>query len=79
MFGAGQEGYRLALCTTGQKKLALCHYLKVFNDHPSAINLIERCVRDMEKGDWSDVIGLVDEPEVVAGMRNQNIGRLGGI
>lgn len=79
LFGAGQEAFRLALCTTGYKKLALCHYLNVYNNHTGSINLVERCIKEMEKGDWSDVIGLVDEPDVVAGMRQQNIGRLGGI
>lgn len=79
VYGDGQEAYRLALCTMGNKKLALCHYLKVLNDQDGALNLVERCINEMEKNDWRDVIGLVDEPEIVAKMRNQNIKRMGGI
>ena len=79
LFGHGQEGYRLALCTTGNKKLVLCHYLNVLNNHSDAINLVERCVKEMECDNWCDVIGLIDSPEVVLNMRSQNIGRLGGI
>lgn len=77
LFGAGQEAYRLALCTHGKRKIALCHFLKVFNDHDGAMFVLEKCIKDMENNDYRDVIGMVDEPEVVAGMREQNLHRLG--
>ncbi len=77
IFGAGQESYRLALCTTGKKKLVLCHYLSVYNNTDKAINLVDCCIGEMERNDWGDVIGLVDEPNVVAKMREQNLHRLG--
>lgn len=79
LFGNGQEAYRLALCTFGNRKLALCHYLNVYNDNDTAIKLVRRCVEEMNLGNWNDVIGMVDEPEFVASMRNQNLHRLGNI
>jgi hypothetical protein len=75
VFGNGQESYRMALCTLGQKKLALCHYLNVYNDHDQALELISRCINEMNSNNWEDVIGMVDEPMVVAGMREQNLHR----
>lgn len=79
LFGQGQEAYRLALTTTGRKKLVLSHFLNVYNNNDDAILLVERCVKEMEHGDWNDVIGMVDEPEVVMKLRQQNIHRLAGI
>ncbi len=77
IFGAGQEAYRLALCTRGNKKLVYCHYLNVYNDNDKAIDLIDRCVKEMEVGNWEDVIGMVDEPTVVEQMRSGGLHRLG--
>jgi predicted RNA-binding Zn-ribbon protein involved in translation (DUF1610 family) len=79
LFGAGQEAYRMALCTFGHKKLVLSHYLKVLNDHEGALNLVEKCINEMRLGDWSDVVGMVDEPMLVRKMRNDNLHRLAGI
>jgi hypothetical protein len=77
VFGNGQESYRMGLCTLGKRKLALCHYLKVLNDQDNAIQLVGKCIEEMEAGDWDDVIGMVDEPEIVEGMRTQNMCRFG--
>jgi len=79
LFGNGQEGYRLGLCTMGPKKIAICHYLDVLHHNDKAIDLVELCVKQMQNNDWEDVIGMVDEPTSVSGMRMQNLHRLGGI
>lgn len=79
LFGQGQEAYRMALTTNGKKKLILSHFLNVFNDNDAAINLFEKSVREMERGDWEDVIGMVDERDVVLKLRQQNLHRLAGI
>jgi predicted Zn-ribbon and HTH transcriptional regulator len=76
IFGNGQEAYRLSLCTRGNRKLVYCNYLNVYNDHDTAVNLVERCVKEMGYGDWSDVIGMVDEPSVVEQMRSNGFYRL---
>jgi len=78
LYGTGQEAYRLGLCTLGQKKLCLSHYLNVFNDNDKAIELVKLCIKQMQQGDWSDVIGMVDEPAAVQGMRLMNQHRFGG-
>lgn len=79
LFGQGQEAYRLGLTTTGKKKLVLCHFLNVSNNHDDAIKLIDKCVNEMEANNWNDVIGMVDEPDVVRLLRDQNIHRLADI
>lgn len=79
LFGQGQEGYRMALTTTCKKKLALCHFLKVFNDNDTAIDLVESCIKEMQHGNWEDVIGMVDEPDIVRMIRQQNLHRLAGV
>ena len=79
LFGQGQEAYRMALTTNGKKKLILSHFLNVYNDNDAAIALFEKSVREMEQGDWEDVIGMVDEREVVIRLRQQNLHRLAGI
>ncbi len=76
LYGAGQEGWRLGLCTFGNKKIALCHYLKVFEDNDTAIKLVESCVKDIQQGKWQDVIGMVDEPRVVFEQREKGKHRL---
>lgn len=76
LFGQGQEAYRLNLCTMGDRKIALCHYLNVKNDIEGGVFLVKKCLEQMEKGDYRDVVGMVDEPEYVAGMRNNNMHRL---
>lgn len=79
LFGMGQEGFRLGLCTLGRKKIAICHYLNVFNNNDQAVDLVELAVKQMQANDWEDIIGMVDEPASIAGMRMQNLHRLGGI
>jgi hypothetical protein len=79
LFGNGQEAYRMALTTIGKKKLVLSHYLNVYNDNDSAIDLVEDCIKEMENGDWKDVIGMVDEKSIVTQLREQNLHRLAEI
>lgn len=79
LFGQGQEAYRLALTTNGRKKLILSHFLNVYNDNDAAIDLLEKSIKEIEHGDWEDVVGMVDEREVVIRLRQQNIHRLAGV
>ena len=63
VWGNGQEGYRLELITRGgPRKLVANHYLNVLNNHEAGLDILERSVREVEAGDYSDMIGLVDEP-----------------
>ena len=77
LFGAGQEAYRLALCTMGKSKLVLSHYLNVYNDNEGAIKLAEKSINEMREGNWQDVIGMVDKPDAVSLVRAKNLRRLG--
>ncbi len=79
LFGQGQEAYRMALTTLGKKKLVLSHFLNVYNNNDDAIELVGKCIKEMENNDWNDVIGLVDEPEIVARLRQSQLYRLAGI
>lgn len=65
MWGSGQEGYRLDLATVGKRKLVASHYLNVLQDQAAGIDLVERCVEEMGRGDFRDVIGMVENPSVV--------------
>jgi hypothetical protein len=70
IWGDGQEGLRLSLLRDmAPKKMAICHFTKVLNDHDSALNLIERCVKEMNVGNYSDVVGLVESESFVKTMK----------
>jgi predicted Zn-ribbon and HTH transcriptional regulator len=79
LFGQGQEAFRLALTTTGKKKLVLSHFLNVYNNNDAAIDLLGKSIKEIETGNWEDVIGMVDERDVVLKLRQQNLHRLAGI
>ena len=79
LFGQGQEAYRMALTTNGKKKLVLSHFLNVYNNNDAAIELVGKCIQEMELNNWEDVIGMVDERNVVMSLRQQNLHRLAGI
>jgi len=79
LFGNGQEAYRITLCTLGKKKLALCQFLEVYNNHNAALSLVKRCIDEMQRGNWEDVIGMVNDVSLVAKLREQNIHRLTGV
>ncbi len=77
IYGNGQEGIRMELLTRGTKKLAISHYLNTLNNPEGAIEVTTRCIRDMERGEWGDVIGLVEsEPAVLSMMEGSKV-RLG--
>ena len=61
IWGRGQEGYRLHLASRGPKKLVAAHFLNVLEDNTKALSVVERAVSEMEKGDFSTMLGMVDE------------------
>jgi len=70
--GQGQEGMRMALTTDGpdKKKLVVSHYLSLLNNPKEGVRLTMRAVEEMEAGNWSDVVGLVEQPEIVKAQMN---------
>lgn len=57
----GQEGKRIELSTFGEKKLCIADYELCYNDLPQTLHLAEKCIEDMEQGDFSDVEGLIED------------------
>lgn len=70
IWGQGQEGYRRQLCDFGPGKLAVCHFLNVFNDNDAGIKVVEQCVKEMEQNNYEDVVGVVESAEAVMSMKN---------
>ena len=79
IWGMGQEGGRRNLCDFGPSKLAACHYLNVYKDNDAGIACIKQCIEEVEKGNYEDVMGVLESPEVVQAMRQGNQMRIGGM
>ena len=72
IWGRGQEGYRRELCDFTDNKLCVCHYLNMFDDNEEALSLTERCIEEMENGNYEDVFGLLETDVVVQKMKNDH-------
>lgn len=60
---------RIALTTAeNKKKLILAHYLNVLNDHDEALKLLEQAVKEMWQNKWGDIVGMVENPDLVKSM-----------
>ena len=78
IWGNGQEGIRRNLCDFGKRKLSINHYLNVYHDNLGGLGVVERCILDMEAGNYEDHIGMVDK-SVVESMRLNNARRVGDV
>ena len=78
IWGAGQEGFRRNLCDFGRRKLAINHYLSVKDNNDEALNIVQKCIEEMEEDNYEDVIGLVESDIVVKAMARDNYRRIGG-
>lgn len=74
----GQEGIRRNLCDFGPRKLSINHFLNIYNDNQSGIAIVKKCIEELVSGDYSDMIGNVEEKDVVIRMKNKNDLRIGG-
>lgn len=67
--GNGQEGIRIALSTAqDKKKLVLSQYWNVVEEEDKALLLVDQAINEMKQNNWKDIIGLVDQPELIASM-----------
>lgn len=67
--GNGQEGIRIALTSdTDKKKIVLAQYKNVLEDQDTALKILFRSIDEMHSGNWSDVIGQVDNPDIISSM-----------
>jgi hypothetical protein len=64
--GLGQEGKRIALTTdVTKKKLVLSQYHNVMEQEDKALELVDVAISEMNSDNWNDIVGLVDQPEVI--------------
>jgi len=64
--GMGQEGKRIALSTNNdKKKLVLSQYHNVVEKEDEALALVNLAISEMNQNNWDDIIGLVDQPEII--------------
>ena len=77
IWGKGQEGIRRNLCDFGPRKLSVNHYLNVYNNNDRGLEVVKKCIEEMEVGNYEDSIGLVDSIEAVENMRKDNLKRIG--
>jgi len=73
----GQEGIRRNLCDFGPRKLSVNHFLNIYNDNESGIQIVKKCIEELLAGDFRDMIGNVEHKDVVLQMKNKNDSRIG--
>lgn len=75
ILGNGQEGKRIFLTTdTNKKKIVLSQFWNTVERQDEALDLLDTTISEMEKENWSDVVGLVDNPNVVYQMLQNQLG-----
>lgn len=70
IWGMGQEGQRRRLCDFGPSKLAVCHFVNVYRDNNAGIEVVRRCIKEIEQNNYEDILGVLESPEVVAAMKS---------
>lgn len=78
IWGNGQEGYRRNLCDFGPRKLCVSHFKNVYDDNATGIEFVRRCIKEIEVGNYEDVVGMVDTDIVVQSMKDSANKRIGG-
>jgi len=78
IWGNGQEGFRLNLTAFGPRKLVISHYLNVYEDNISALNLVDRSVNEIRDGNFEVLFGLLENESVAKDMMKKNNSRIGG-
>lgn len=64
--GKGQEGKRIALTTNlDKRKLVVSQYPSVVENPEKALAIVEQAIKEMQNDNWEDIIGLVEQPEIV--------------
>lgn len=74
----GQEGIRRNLCDLGPRKLSINHFLNIYNDNNKGIEIVKKCIEDLNAGDYDDMIGSVEDYNFVLQMKKDNHIRIGG-
>lgn len=58
---SAQEGKRLELTSFGPKKVVLAHYHNVLESQDEALVLVDRCIQEMQDGNYNEVVGMVED------------------
>jgi len=67
--GNGQEGMRIALTSDfNKRKLVLAQYKNVAENESIAFKYLHQAISEMELDYWEDIIGPVENPEVIRNM-----------
>jgi len=65
--GNGQEGKRIVLTTDDdKKKLILSNFFTVCENEDKTLDLVGRAIQEIKNDNWDDIIGLVEDPNVVS-------------
>lgn len=57
MWGQGQEGLRLRLCTKGNKmKVIHAHYKDIDSNHDHGLNLINQAILEIKENNYNDIV-----------------------
>lgn len=73
----GQEGIRRNLCDFGKRKLSVNHFLNVFYNNKGGIEIVKKCIDQISKGNYDDMIGLVEDEKLVINLKQKNDKRIG--
>jgi hypothetical protein len=77
IWGNGQEGYRRNLCDFGPRKLCVSHFWNVYNDNNAGIELVKKCITEMENENYDDTFGLLETDCVAQVWKQENDKRIG--
>lgn len=77
IWGQGQEGFRLNLCSQGPIKLVAAHYLNVVENQDTALEIIKRAILEMQINNYGIIIGQVNDEEEVKKQILENNRRVG--
>jgi len=66
LFGHGQEGKRILLTTEyNKKKLIISHYFNILENQMKALEYLDQAIEEMHVDNWSEIVGLVENPEMI--------------
>lgn len=73
----GQEGIRRNLCDLGNRKLSVNHFLSVFYNNNKGLDIVKKCIAEINVGNFEDMIGMVEDINFVKQIKNKNDKRIG--
>lgn len=71
IYGNGQEGYRRDLCDFGMRKLSINHFLNIYYNNDMGIEIVKKCIEQMEDKNFEDLIGSVESDKIVLDMQSK--------